>query len=191
MRRELNGLVAAWYHRTGQPHGVTHAALRKECGGPAAAAASADQLEKRIDTIREWATRGGLQPVSSTRVRPVDADDVAGDGAGLRPGVEPGRRLNLSPRPRPSSGSTRCGTWVARAITVEERTMPSCGEHGVDHALQVGVGAGHHAAPHVAGAGDRAGLEHLRDARPGARRRRRGRRPGPWRISRVRNAVTG
>ena len=41
MRRELNGLVAAWYHRTGQPHGVTHAALRKECGGPAAAAANA------------------------------------------------------------------------------------------------------------------------------------------------------
>ena len=35
LRRELNGLVAAWNHRTGQPHGVTHAALRKECGGPA------------------------------------------------------------------------------------------------------------------------------------------------------------
>ena len=32
LRRELNGLVAAWHHRTGQPHGVTHAALRKECG---------------------------------------------------------------------------------------------------------------------------------------------------------------
>jgi superfamily II DNA or RNA helicase len=58
MRRELNGLVAAWYHRTGQPHGVTHAALRRECGGPAAAAANAAQLEKRIDLIREWATRG-------------------------------------------------------------------------------------------------------------------------------------
>ncbi|MET0838726.1 MAG: DEAD/DEAH box helicase [Marmoricola sp.] len=58
MRRELNGLVAAWYHRTGQPHGVTHAALRKECGGPAAAAANAAQLEKRIDLIRDWATRG-------------------------------------------------------------------------------------------------------------------------------------
>src|SRR3954463_146163 len=58
MRRELNGLVAAWYHRTGQPHGVTHAALRKECGGPAAAAATAAQLEKRIDLLREWATRG-------------------------------------------------------------------------------------------------------------------------------------
>jgi superfamily II DNA or RNA helicase len=58
MRRELNGLVAAWYHRTGQPHGVTHAALRKECGGPAAAAANAAQLEKRIDLLREWATKG-------------------------------------------------------------------------------------------------------------------------------------
>jgi superfamily II DNA or RNA helicase len=55
LRRELNGLVSAWNHRTGQPHGVTHAALRKECGGPAAAVANADQLKKRIDRIREWA----------------------------------------------------------------------------------------------------------------------------------------
>ncbi len=58
MRRELNGLVAAWHHRTGQPHGVTHAALRKQCGGPAAAAATAAQLEKRIELLREWATQG-------------------------------------------------------------------------------------------------------------------------------------
>jgi hypothetical protein len=57
LRRELNGLVAAWHHRTGQPHGVTHAALRKECGGPAAAVASAEQLHSRIDRLREWATR--------------------------------------------------------------------------------------------------------------------------------------
>jgi superfamily II DNA or RNA helicase len=57
LRRELNGLVAAWHHRTGQPHGVTQAALRKECGGPAAAVAGADQLRKRIDRIREWAVR--------------------------------------------------------------------------------------------------------------------------------------
>ena len=28
----INGLVAAWHHRTGQAHGITHAALRKECG---------------------------------------------------------------------------------------------------------------------------------------------------------------
>jgi superfamily II DNA or RNA helicase len=55
LRRELNGLVAAWYHRTTQPHGVTHSALRKECGGPAAAVATADQLQARIDKIRDWA----------------------------------------------------------------------------------------------------------------------------------------
>jgi superfamily II DNA or RNA helicase len=57
MRRELNSLVAAWHHRTGQPHGVTHAALRKECGGPPAAVASAEMLRKRIDRLREWASR--------------------------------------------------------------------------------------------------------------------------------------
>ena len=57
LRRELNGLVAAWHHRTGQAHGITHAALRKECGGPAAAVATADQLYARIDRLREWATR--------------------------------------------------------------------------------------------------------------------------------------
>ncbi|WP_181310319.1 DEAD/DEAH box helicase [Nocardioides campestrisoli] len=57
LRRELNGLVASWYHRTGQPHGVTHAALRKECGGPAAAVATAEQLHARIDTLRNWAVR--------------------------------------------------------------------------------------------------------------------------------------
>ena len=57
LRRELNGLVAAWNHRTGQPHGVTHAALRKECGGPAAAVATASQLQERIDRIRDWAAQ--------------------------------------------------------------------------------------------------------------------------------------
>jgi superfamily II DNA or RNA helicase len=57
LRRELNGLVAAWNHRTGQPHGVTHAALRKECGGPAAAVATAEQLQGRIDRIRDWAAQ--------------------------------------------------------------------------------------------------------------------------------------
>lgn len=41
----------------GGPHGITHAALRKECGGPAAAAATAVQLAKRIDLLRDCATR--------------------------------------------------------------------------------------------------------------------------------------
>ncbi|MCW2813729.1 MAG: Type restriction enzyme res subunit [Nocardioides sp.] len=57
LRRELNGLVGAWHHRTGQAHGITHAALRKECGGPAAAVANAEQLRARIDRVREWAVR--------------------------------------------------------------------------------------------------------------------------------------
>ena len=35
---------------------ASRAALRKECGGPAAAAATAVQLAKRIDLLRDWAT---------------------------------------------------------------------------------------------------------------------------------------
>jgi superfamily II DNA or RNA helicase len=57
LRRELNGLVAAWHHRTGQAHGITHAALRKECGGPASAVANAEQLRARIDAVRTWAVK--------------------------------------------------------------------------------------------------------------------------------------
>ena len=57
LRKELNSLVAAWHHRTGQPHGVTHAELRRHCGGPAAVSASAEQLQERIDRIRQWAAR--------------------------------------------------------------------------------------------------------------------------------------
>ncbi|CAN5605727.1 DEAD/DEAH box helicase [soil metagenome] len=57
LRRELNGLVGAWHHRTGQAHGITHAALRKQCGGPAAAVANAEQLKARIDAVREWAIK--------------------------------------------------------------------------------------------------------------------------------------
>lgn len=55
LRRELNGLVAAWHHRTGQPHAVIHAELRRVCGGPLAIQASAEELQARIDTIRSWA----------------------------------------------------------------------------------------------------------------------------------------
>jgi superfamily II DNA or RNA helicase len=57
LRKELNGLVAAWHHRTRSPHGATHAELRRACGGPAAAVATAEQLQARIDRLREWATR--------------------------------------------------------------------------------------------------------------------------------------
>jgi hypothetical protein len=55
LRKELNGLVGAWSHRTGQPHGVIHAELRQACGGPAIPQASADQIRDRIAMIRKWA----------------------------------------------------------------------------------------------------------------------------------------
>jgi hypothetical protein len=55
LRKELNGLVGAWSHRTGQPHGVIHNELRSACGGPALPQASADQIKARIDKIRQWA----------------------------------------------------------------------------------------------------------------------------------------
>jgi superfamily II DNA or RNA helicase len=57
LRRELHGLVRAWHHRTGQPHGVTHTQLRQKCGGPAAPQASAAELQQRIDLLRQWALR--------------------------------------------------------------------------------------------------------------------------------------
>ena len=59
LRRELNGLVAAWHHRTGLPHGAVHADLRRACGGPLAVQASAEQLQARIDLIRTWAVQRG------------------------------------------------------------------------------------------------------------------------------------
>ena len=55
LRKELNGLVGAWSHRTGQPHGVIHNELRGSCGGPALPQASAEQIKARIDKIRQWA----------------------------------------------------------------------------------------------------------------------------------------
>ncbi|WP_042434314.1 DEAD/DEAH box helicase [Streptacidiphilus anmyonensis] len=57
LRKELNGLVGAWHHRTGQPHGTIHNELRRVCGGPLTAQATAHQLQARIGKIREWATR--------------------------------------------------------------------------------------------------------------------------------------
>ena len=48
-------MVGAWSHRTGQPHGVIHAELRRACGGPALPQATAEQIRARIGTIRQWA----------------------------------------------------------------------------------------------------------------------------------------
>ena len=59
LRKELNGLVGAWGHRTGQPHGVIHNELRTACGGPAIPQASAEQIQARIQMIRQWALSRG------------------------------------------------------------------------------------------------------------------------------------
>ncbi|MFN2537345.1 MAG: ATP-dependent helicase, partial [Mycobacteriales bacterium] len=55
LRKELNGLVGAWHHRTSKPHGAIHAELRAACGGPPTPQASADELQERIETMRRWA----------------------------------------------------------------------------------------------------------------------------------------
>ena len=55
LRKELNSLVAAWHHRTGQSHGVIHAELRRACGGPAVPQATSAQIDARIETLRRWA----------------------------------------------------------------------------------------------------------------------------------------
>jgi superfamily II DNA or RNA helicase len=59
LRKELNGLVGAWHHRTGMPHAAVHAELRKACGGPPSATATGQQLEERIETMRRWARERG------------------------------------------------------------------------------------------------------------------------------------
>ncbi|SEF90471.1 Superfamily II DNA or RNA helicase [Thermomonospora echinospora] len=57
LRGQLNGLVGAWSHRTGKPHGVIHNELRNACGGPRVAQATAEDLTRRIAKIREWAAK--------------------------------------------------------------------------------------------------------------------------------------
>ncbi len=58
LRKELNGLVVAWHHRTGEPHGAIHARLRRTCGGPPLPQATAEQIRERIAALRRWAATG-------------------------------------------------------------------------------------------------------------------------------------
>ncbi|MFD3450821.1 DEAD/DEAH box helicase [Streptomyces sp. NPDC058691] len=57
LRKRLNTLVAAYNHQSGKPHGVIHNELRRVCGGPPSAEATAGQLNERIKKVQEWATR--------------------------------------------------------------------------------------------------------------------------------------
>ena len=58
LRRELNDCVRAYARQTASSPGAVHAELRRACGGPATAQASAVQLRQRIDAVRGWATSG-------------------------------------------------------------------------------------------------------------------------------------
>ncbi len=53
LRRRLNALVAEHHRRTGTPHAVIHAELRRRCGGPPTAQATVAQLEARIAALWE------------------------------------------------------------------------------------------------------------------------------------------
>ncbi len=57
LRKRLNTMVSAYTHQSGKPHGVVHNELRRVCGGPPSAEATAGQLDQRIRKIQEWATR--------------------------------------------------------------------------------------------------------------------------------------
>jgi hypothetical protein len=54
LRKRLNLLVRDHHHRTGEPHGVIHANLRRACGGPPLSEATGAQIQARIETIRSW-----------------------------------------------------------------------------------------------------------------------------------------
>ncbi|MFC7218508.1 DEAD/DEAH box helicase [Streptomyces polyrhachis] len=57
LRKKLNSLVGAYVHQSGKPHGVIHTELRRSCGGPPSAEATAGQIRQRIAKVQEWATR--------------------------------------------------------------------------------------------------------------------------------------
>jgi superfamily II DNA or RNA helicase len=56
LRSQLNALVSVAHHRTGRPHGWIHKELRRICGGPTIAVATTEQLQARIQAVRELRT---------------------------------------------------------------------------------------------------------------------------------------
>ncbi|KAB1504520.1 DEAD/DEAH box helicase [Corynebacterium sp. 320] len=54
LRKELNTLVSMTAARTGKPHGAIHNEVRRNCGGPATALCTAEQLRDRIAYLRRW-----------------------------------------------------------------------------------------------------------------------------------------
>ena len=57
LRRELQDCVRAYARQQNSTPAEINAEVRRVCGGPPAPLASADELQARIDTLRQWATR--------------------------------------------------------------------------------------------------------------------------------------
>lgn len=53
-RKELSNLVSTWARRSNTSHALVHAELRRRCGGPEVAQASTEQIEARINLLRDW-----------------------------------------------------------------------------------------------------------------------------------------
>lgn len=56
-RKELNSLVSQYARLKGMPHSHVHAGLRRECGGPPLAKATAAEIESRIRLVKKWLGR--------------------------------------------------------------------------------------------------------------------------------------
>ncbi|MDO4252580.1 MAG: DEAD/DEAH box helicase [Rothia sp. (in: high G+C Gram-positive bacteria)] len=54
LRNQLAKNVSAYAVRSGKPHGAIHNELRRACGGPAVAQATAQQIQARIDKLAAW-----------------------------------------------------------------------------------------------------------------------------------------
>ncbi|SER91880.1 Superfamily II DNA or RNA helicase [Propionibacterium cyclohexanicum] len=61
-RKELNSLVSQYARTAGMPHSHVHAAVRRECGGPALAGCTTDQVRERTETLRRWLLHPGTGP---------------------------------------------------------------------------------------------------------------------------------
>lgn len=57
LRRELQDCVRAYARQQNSTPAEINAEVRRVCGGPPAPLASAEELQARIDTLRQWATR--------------------------------------------------------------------------------------------------------------------------------------
>ncbi|QNV40728.1 DEAD/DEAH box helicase [Rothia amarae] len=54
LRNKLAKNVSAYAVRSGKPHGSIHNELRRVCGGPPVAQASAEQIQARLDKLADW-----------------------------------------------------------------------------------------------------------------------------------------